>query len=86
MAEYPTLEEVMIRQAVKKLTEKQQLIWELYNYDRLTQDEMAEKLGVSRETVKSHVRSIERKIRRFCDEHKTVYAFLKEEIKREKKR
>lgn len=77
--EHPTPEQLMIRQAIKLLTPKQQEVWEMWNFDRMTQDEIAERLGITRDAVKMRISGIEKKIVKYCRQRQEVYELLKEQ-------
>ena len=76
--EHPTVEQVFILMAVKHLTKKQKQVWEFHQYDRLTQDEIATKLGKARTTILTQIRQAERRIKRWCMDHMETYQLLKE--------
>ena len=75
--EHPTVEQLFIAMAVKHLTKKQKQVWELHQFDRLTQDEIATKLGKARTTVLTQIRQAEARIKRWCVAHVKVYEVLK---------
>ena len=75
--EHPTPEQMLIRQAAKYLTPKQKKVWEMHNYDRLTQDQIATKLGVSQSTIAEHIRAIEKRIAKWCKANMGTYLLLK---------
>ena len=74
---HPTVEQLFIREATKCLTAKQRAVWEYHNYDRLTQEEIAEKLNKARTTIETQIGQCERAIAKWCKEHKDVYEMLK---------
>lgn len=77
-AEHPTPEQLLIRQAVDEgLTTKQKIIWEMYNYDKMTLREIADALEVHFTTIDEHIRMAEKKIVKWCSEHLEVYKTLK---------
>jgi len=78
-SEHPTVEQMFIRQAIKYLTAKQRAIWEYHNYDRLTQDEIAEKLHISQQAVQAHIHRIEKRIAKWCKSNMGAYKLLKTE-------
>jgi len=78
-AEHPTPEQMLMRQAVKALTPKQKKVWEMHNYDRLTQDQIATKLGVSQSTIAEHIRAIEKRIAKWCKANMGAYELLKDD-------
>jgi predicted DNA-binding protein YlxM (UPF0122 family) len=77
----PSVEELFIREAVKHLTPKQRVIWEYWNLDRLTQDEIALKVGRARTTIQSTIKQCEKSIAKWCAKHQFVYELLKTEYK-----
>ena len=81
--EHPRPEEVMIRQAVRYLTPIQRKVWQLYNYDRLTQDEIATKLGKKRTTIETQIRQCEARIVRWCKSNMAAYHLIKQEVDKE---
>ena len=81
--EQPRPEEVMIRQAVRYLTPIQRKVWHLYNYDRLTQDEIAIKLGKKRTTIETQIRQCEARIVRWCKSNMAAYNLIKQEVDKE---
>ncbi len=76
-SEHPTVEQLFIAMAVKHLTKKQKKVWELHQYDRLTQDEIARKLGKARTTVLTQIRQAETRIKKWCAGHMETYELLK---------
>jgi len=82
--EQPTVEQMFIRQAVKYLTPKQRAIWEYWNYDRLTQDEIAEKLNMKQQNVSNSIKAIEKRIAKWCKSNEASYRLLKNEFGKEK--
>lgn len=80
-SEHPTPEQLLVRQAVKYLTAKQRAVWEYYNYDKLTQDEIAEKLGVTQQAVTKHIQACEKRIAKYCRDNMGAYQLLKGELK-----
>jgi RNA polymerase sigma factor (sigma-70 family) len=82
-SENATYEQLMIRQALKRLTTKQVQVWELWNYEKLTQDEIAEKLKISQPVVAKHIKAIEKKIVKYCQSHMQAYEAMKETEQRQ---
>jgi len=80
---HPTPEQLMIRQAEKYLTPKQKEVWELWNYDRLTQDEIALRLGIAQQGVSKHLKAIEKKIAKWVKNNIEAYNLLKEDYSKE---
>lgn len=79
---HPTPEQLLIREAAKCLTTKQKTVWELYNFDRYTQDEIAKKLGISQPVVAKHIKSIENRIKRWVKGNLAAYNLIKREMER----
>lgn len=75
--EHPTPEQLLIRQAIKYLTPKQKQVWELHNYDRLTQDEIAKKLNMKQPNVTISLKAIEKRIAKFVQHNLGAYELLK---------
>ena len=59
----------LLQQAITTLPEQCRIIFQLSRQSGLTYDEIAEELGISRETVKSQVKIALRKLRAFLGEH-----------------
>jgi len=78
-SEHPTVEQMFIRQAIKFLTPKQRAVWEYHNYDRLTQDEIAEKLNITQQVVGKHIKAIEKRIAKWCKSNMGAYELLKKD-------
>lgn len=76
--EHPTVPQLFIQMAVKHLTKKQMQVWELHQYDRLTQDEIATKLGKARTTIQTQIHQAEKRIKKWCASHMETYYLLKE--------
>lgn len=82
-SESPKPEQVMIRQAVRYLTPKQREVWNLYNYDKLTQDEIAQKLGKKRTTIETQVHQCEARIVKWCKMNMETYKMIKQEMEKD---
>lgn len=80
--EHPTVPQMFIEMAVKCLTGKQAEVWELHQYDRMTQDEIATKLGKARTTVETQIKQAEHRIKKWCAGHMEVYELLKKQEER----
>lgn len=76
-SEQPTPEQLFIRMAAKHLTSIQKQVWQLHNYDRLTQDEIGQRLGKARTTIETQIKQCEQRIARWCKEHMDAYNALK---------
>lgn len=79
-SEHPTVEQLFIREASKHLTPKQRAIWEYHNYDRLSQDDIALKVGISQQAVSKTIRACEERIKKWCDYNNSVYNVIKEQM------
>ncbi len=79
-SEHPTPEQLLIRQAVKFLTPKQKIVWELSNYDKLTQDDIAVKLSISQAAVSKHLSAIEKRIAKWVKSNMGAYNLLKSDL------
>ncbi len=77
--EHPTPEQLFMREAMKHLTPRQRAVWEYHNYDRMTQDEIAIRCGISQVMVLKHIRACEARIEKWCFEHIWVYEMLREQ-------
>jgi len=67
----------LMREAVNKaLMLRQRKIWEMYNYDRLTHEEIAKKLGVTRSAITQQIKVIENRITKWVKKHSEVYNTL----------
>lgn len=76
--EHPTSEQLLMRMAVDKaLMNKQKKVWDLYNYDRLTHDEIAKKLNITRSAVTQQIKTIERQLKKWVNSHQEVYETMK---------
>lgn len=78
---YSSIEQTMITMACSKLTAKQKKIWDFYNIDRLTQEEIGAILGIKQQTVDLQIRAIEKKIKQWCETNRGAYMLLKLEHK-----
>lgn len=79
--EHPTPEQLLMRQAAKYLTPKQKKVWEMHNYDRLTQEEIATKMGISQSMVSQHIKAIEARIAKWCKANMGAYELLKHDYR-----
>ena len=76
---YPTAEEALFRLAIDKvLTLEQKKIWEYWNYDKLTQKKIADKLKSEQSLIAKKIKTIEKQLTQWCKEHMEVYNLLKE--------
>jgi DNA-directed RNA polymerase specialized sigma24 family protein len=78
--EHPTSEQLMVREAIRHLTFKQQKLWELWNYDRLTQDEIADKLHIDQSSVSRRIKTIEKRIAKWVRNNIGAYNLLKSQV------
>jgi RNA polymerase sigma factor (sigma-70 family) len=74
---HPSVEQTMIRMALESLTDKQRQIWDMHNYEKLTQDEIARKLGIKQQSVEQQLGSIEKKVTKWCKLNRGAYLLLK---------
>lgn len=79
---HPTPEQLLMREAVKYLTPRQKRVWELYNYDRFTQDEIGAKLGITHQGVAKHIKAIEKRITKWVKSNMAAYNLIKAEMER----
>lgn len=79
-SECPKPEQVMMRQAARHLTPKQRVVWDLYNYDKLSQRAIAKKLGKRRTTIQTQIHQCEDRIARWCKANMETYKLIKQEI------
>lgn len=77
---HPSPELLLIREAVKRLTKKQQYVWNLWNFDKLTQDEIAPKLNISQQAVSKRIKTIEKRISKWVKSNLGAYKLLKGEL------
>ncbi len=75
-AEHPTPEQLMIREAAKHLSPNRRKVWDMLNYDRMTHEEIAARLKISQQAVSSQVKTIEKQLTKWIQEHKEVYNML----------
>lgn len=77
ITEHPTPEQLLFRQGVKYLTPKQRAVWEYHNYDKLTQDEIAEKMGISQQVVGRHIKASKKRLMKYCNDNKGLIQELR---------
>lgn len=65
MAEWHAAKIKTMKAALEKLTEKQRSIMMLDRVDGLTQEQIAERLGISRRTLREHLEAIEKKLNKY---------------------
>lgn len=76
---HPTPEQLFIRVAIETaLMNSQRKLWDLYAYDKLTYVEIGRKLKISESAVRQRVKTIEKQIIKWCNEHYEVYETLME--------
>lgn len=80
--QHPTPEQLLVREAAKHLTVRQKQVWELYNYDRFTQDEIGARLGITHQGVAKHIKAIERRIKKWVKGNMAAYNLIKAEMER----
>jgi DNA-directed RNA polymerase specialized sigma subunit len=77
---HPSPEQLILREAVSKaLMNKQQHVWEMYNYDRLTHAEIAKKLKVNTSSVTRQIKTIEKQLKKWIKKYNRVYEVLRKE-------
>lgn len=76
---HPTVEQLFMQEAIKSLSPVQQTIWDMVNYDRLTQAEIGQRLEISQQGVAKHLKNIEAKVKDYVKRNKGVYKALKME-------
>lgn len=74
---HPKPEQLLLRQAVSYLTKRQQEIWELYNFDKKSQTEIAAILRISQQAVQKHIGACEVRITKWCRANMGTYELLK---------
>lgn len=80
-AKHPTIQQTMFKMALESLTVKQKRLWDMYAYDRLTQEEIAGKLGIKQQTVEQSIKRVETKIAKYVRHNRAAYMLLKLEHK-----
>ena len=80
--EQPTPEQLLVREAVKYLTPKQRAVWEYYNYDRFTHDEIASKLRITQQAVQQRIAGAEKKIVKWVQSNLGTYKLLKGDLEK----
>lgn len=80
---HPSPEQLLVREAAKHLTPKQKQVWELYNFDRLTQDEIGARLGITHQGVAKHIKAIEKRIKKWVAGNMAAYNLIKNETERD---
>jgi DNA-directed RNA polymerase specialized sigma24 family protein len=78
--EHPTVEQLFIKEAAKHLTPRQKILWDYHNLDKLSQDEIAIKMGITQQAVSKHIRAIGDRIKKWCDYNQSVYQVIKEQL------
>lgn len=66
----------LIDQAIDKLPERQKQVWILHRQQRLSYKEIASKLNISKETVKTHLALATAAITKFVKENMSILLFL----------
>lgn len=79
-SEHSAPEVLLLREAVKYLTPKQRKVWEYHAYDKLTQDEIAQKVQTSRQMVQQHLQAAERRIAKWCKSNMGAYKLMQSSL------
>lgn len=77
---HPSPEQSLLREAVKRLTPKQRRIWDLHNFDRLTQEEIGKRLKITHQMVAKHIKACEKKITKWIKSNMGAYELLKHDF------
>jgi len=75
---HPSLNQIFVKEAIRALTPKQKQVWEYLTYEKMTQDAIAHKLGLSQSVVCRHIKAAKKKMARWFKEHEGMYDLLKE--------
>lgn len=79
---HPTPEQLLMREALKILEPKQLKVWEMWNYNRLTQDEIAKEFKVSRQAIAKQIKVIEGLLAKWVKSNMGAYQLLKGDLEK----
>lgn len=65
MAEWHDAKVKRMKEAVEKLTEKQRTIMLMDRVEKLTQEQIAKRMGISRRTLREHLEAIDKKLNKY---------------------
>ncbi|MBK6949894.1 MAG: sigma-70 family RNA polymerase sigma factor [Saprospiraceae bacterium] len=74
--ELHTIRLSLIDESIDRLSPRQREVYLLHRHERMTYQEIAEKLGISRESVKTHLQLAVKAITRFLQDRKVLIALL----------
>jgi len=63
-------------EAIAKLTERQRQVYKLHRHEHLTYQQIADKLGIGKESVKTHLELAVKAIRKYLQDRTTVLLLL----------
>lgn len=66
----PSGEQILLDEALKLLTTKQRIIWDLYYKQEHTEEEIADQIGIAHQTVSKQLNAALKKIVTYCDANK----------------
>ncbi len=75
----PRALQILMSMAIEQLNAQQKEIWFCHNNERLTQDEIAERLNLKRTTVETMIQRIEKKLEKYIRNNMASYLLLKME-------
>jgi predicted DNA-binding protein YlxM (UPF0122 family) len=79
-SEQPTPEQLFMRMSVECLTAKQKAVWEYHNFDRLTQEQIGAKLGITHQAVAKHITAAQTNMAKWCANNMKAYEMLVKQI------
>jgi DNA-directed RNA polymerase specialized sigma24 family protein len=80
-SEHPSVEQLLLREAIRALTAKQRMAWEYHIYEKLTLDDIGLKMSISHQAVSGHIKAAEKRIKTFCKACGPAYKLLREQMK-----
>lgn len=75
--EHPTARQLFALEGMKCLTPKQRAIWEYDKFDKLTHQQIADKIGISRPVVSKHLKAATNRMSKWFIAHQQVYNLFK---------